>query len=109
MLYKPGTVLCLFRYGTGAPACLTLTHYTELLDSVGVVLVRGDIVNDKLVSQPEVRAMQGPDTHERCIQCTWHASRDCNYVRCYVAWEQSIVCITSVHAGRVHVFCRRVR
>ncbi len=72
---RPRTCVCVcftcvcvcHRYGTGAPACLTLTHYTELLDSVGLVLVRGDIVNDKLVSQAEVSALHTRPVGDPCM------------------------------------------
>ena len=33
---------------------MTLTFYKELLDSTGLVLCRADIVNENLVSVPEV-------------------------------------------------------
>ncbi len=37
-----------------APPHLTLTHYSELVESKGLALVRGDIVNPKEISVPEV-------------------------------------------------------
>lgn len=45
------------RYGAGAPAAMTITHYPELVDSKGVVLARGDIVNDKMLNPGEARAV----------------------------------------------------
>lgn len=44
-------------YGAGAPAAMTITHYPELVDSKGVVLARGDIVNDKMLNPGEARAV----------------------------------------------------
>jgi len=44
-------------YGAGAPAAMTVTHYPELVDSKGVVLVRGDIVNDKMLNPGEARTV----------------------------------------------------
>lgn len=37
---------------------MTVTHYTELLPTKDVVLVRGDIINPQSLSQFEVRGMQ---------------------------------------------------
>lgn len=42
------------RHGSAAPACMTITHYAELLDSKRLVLTRGDIVDEKLLSAQEV-------------------------------------------------------
>lgn len=49
------------RRGPSAPAYLTVSHYTELLESKDLVLVRGDIVVDKAISMPEVRHVR------RCV------------------------------------------
>ena len=43
------------RLGSSAPPHLTLTHYTELKESKGIVLVRGDVLSPHIVSVPEVR------------------------------------------------------
>ncbi|KAG2432947.1 hypothetical protein HXX76_008675 [Chlamydomonas incerta] len=43
------------KHGEGAPPYLTLTHYSELLDSHGLALVRGDIIHDKGISRDEAR------------------------------------------------------
>ncbi|KAL6753222.1 ATP11 protein-domain-containing protein [Haematococcus lacustris] len=45
------------RYGASAPACMQVTHYTELLESAGLVLLRADCVNDKLVNALEARTL----------------------------------------------------
>ncbi|GFR42529.1 hypothetical protein Agub_g3429 [Astrephomene gubernaculifera] len=45
------------RYGESAPPYLTLTHYPELLDSHGVVLVRGDVIHDKGMNLEEARTL----------------------------------------------------
>ena len=42
--------------GSAAPPHLTLTHYTELKESKGIVLVRGDVLSPHIVSVPEVIA-----------------------------------------------------
>lgn len=44
------------RYGGGAPPHLSLTHYSELYDSHGIVLVRGDVITEKIVNVQEVRS-----------------------------------------------------
>ncbi len=54
-----GRLVGVRRYGAGAPASITITHYPELLDSAKVVLVRADIVNDKLINQAEVGTRAG--------------------------------------------------
>lgn len=46
--------------GMSAPPYLVLTHYRELMDTKGIVLVRGDIVNDKAISQAEARGTASP-------------------------------------------------
>lgn len=48
------------RFGPDAPPHVAITHYTELAASKGVVLSRADIINDKVVSQAEVRGWWGP-------------------------------------------------
>lgn len=42
------------QFGGGAPPHLTLTHYSELADAQGLVLVRGDLVNAATTSPAEV-------------------------------------------------------
>ncbi|KAI8477000.1 MAG: ATP11 protein-domain-containing protein [Monoraphidium minutum] len=45
------------RFGAGAPPHMTITHYTELLDTKGLVLTRGDVINDAVVTLPEARTL----------------------------------------------------
>ncbi|KIZ05677.1 ATP synthase F1 complex assembly factor 1 [Monoraphidium neglectum] len=45
------------RFGAGAPPHMTITHYTELAESKGLVLTRGDIINDAVVSLSEARTL----------------------------------------------------
>ncbi|GIL45820.1 hypothetical protein Vafri_2970 [Volvox africanus] len=45
------------RSGVSAPPYLTLTHYPELCDSHGVVLVRGDVIHDKGMNLEEARTV----------------------------------------------------
>ena len=42
------------RSGAAAPPHFTVTHYDELARSHGVVLLRGDVINERLVSTAEV-------------------------------------------------------
>ena len=42
---------------SNAPAHLTITAYDELKESKGLVLLRGDIINDKTISKPEARLL----------------------------------------------------
>lgn len=44
------------RQGPNALPHFTMTHYTELLDSKGLVLVRGDVIHPQLVSRFEASA-----------------------------------------------------
>jgi hypothetical protein len=44
---------------------MTITHYTELAESKGLVLTRGDIINDAVVSLSEVRVAPCPQGPER--------------------------------------------
>lgn len=46
--------VCQCRLGSAAPPHLSLTHYTELKESKGIVLVRGDALSPHIVSVPEV-------------------------------------------------------
>ena len=48
--------ICACRLGASAPPVLTVTHYTELQESHGIVLARGDVVSPHVVSVPEVRS-----------------------------------------------------
>lgn len=41
--------------GVGAPPHFTITHYTELADSHGLVLTRGDVINSNVLNVAEVR------------------------------------------------------
>ena len=43
------------RHGSGAAPQVALTHYTELAEEKGVVLVRADVIQPNAVSQGEVR------------------------------------------------------
>lgn len=45
------------RFGAGAPPHLSVTFYDELADSKGIVLARGDVVNDRVVSVAEARTL----------------------------------------------------
>jgi hypothetical protein len=56
------------RFGPGAPPHLTITHYTELAASKGVVLSRADVINDRVVSMPEVKARTGRCERLRCMR-----------------------------------------
>jgi hypothetical protein len=42
------------RVGTAARPHLMVTHYTELEETKGLVLVRGDVLSPHVVSVPEV-------------------------------------------------------
>ena len=56
---RPPALPPLRRQGPNAMPHLTLTHYTELLEAKGIVLVRGDIIHPQLVSRFEVGCRQG--------------------------------------------------
>ena len=43
------------RFTTGAPPHLALMHYPELADNKGIVLVRGDVINDNVIDTLEVK------------------------------------------------------
>lgn len=45
------------RFNTGAPPHLTLTFYSELASSKNLVLVRGDIINDKVINTAEANTL----------------------------------------------------
>jgi len=45
------------RNGPSAAACMTITHYPELVHSKKVVLTRGDLLDPKQVSAQEVRSL----------------------------------------------------
>lgn len=44
------------RMGSAAQPHMTLTHYSELKESKGIVLVRGDVLSPHIVSTAEVSA-----------------------------------------------------
>lgn len=46
--------------GTSASPFLTVTHYTELMDTKDLVLVRGDVVLPSKLADTEVRLLQVP-------------------------------------------------
>lgn len=48
--------MCQCRMGSAAQPHMTLTHYSELKESKGIVLVRGDVLSPHIVSTAEVRA-----------------------------------------------------
>lgn len=45
------------RHGSSAPPHLVVTHYTELLDSKGIVLVRGDIVQPRSLDMISAKSL----------------------------------------------------
>ncbi|KAK9820497.1 hypothetical protein WJX72_010902 [[Myrmecia] bisecta] len=46
-------------FSTTAPSHFTITHYTELQNSHGVVLIRGDMNSPAIISSPEARTLMG--------------------------------------------------
>ncbi len=52
---RPNTLAVPCRLGDSAPPIFCLTHYQELMQSHGIVLVRGDIVRSNLLNYAEVR------------------------------------------------------
>jgi hypothetical protein len=45
------------RFGPGAPPHMAIMHYAELADDKGIVLLRGDVVNDAVISLAEARTL----------------------------------------------------
>ncbi len=85
------------RYGPNAPPHLSLTHYTELLDSHGLALVRGDIIHDKGLNQQEVRRCACVHTYVSAVE---KAARWCKSFALLLGMAWQVLVCTGAFGSR---------